>query len=390
MKKITADYIFDGFRMLPEAVLILNDVGEVQELVEQPEESLRESAQYFKGIVSPGFINVHCHLELSHLYKKVPEKTGLPKFIRQIPEIREIDVEQKAEAIKNADKDMYENGIVACGDISNTADSFETKIHSNIQYHTFLEVFGSLPDIADKVMENAQKLKNEYISLFQKNGKTPKISITPHAPYSISEPLLKYLTNVCDTEEGIMSVHNQETESENEMFKAGSGELLDVLKSFGLSYDWWKPTGFNSLPSFMSRFGKCQKNILVHNTFTTQQDIEWMYKYSPENYWCFCPNANLYIEDKLPDFSVFKPYADKCVLGTDSLASNWQLNIMDEINTILKNSTVFTLPELLQMATSNGAKALNFYNLGSFEKGKKPGVVNISEKGNKYVNKRIL
>ena len=74
MKKITADYIFDGFRMLPEAVLILNDVGEVQELVEQPEESLRESAQYFKGIVSPGFINVHCHLELSHLYKKSARK----------------------------------------------------------------------------------------------------------------------------------------------------------------------------------------------------------------------------------------------------------------------------------------------------------------------------
>jgi cytosine/adenosine deaminase-related metal-dependent hydrolase len=390
MKKLTADYIFDGFRMHTEAVLILNENGEVQDLIEHAEKSIRETAQNFEGILSPGFINAHCHLELSHLYKKVPEKTGLPKFIRQIPEVRETNAEQKAEALKKADEEMYKNGIVGCGDISNTSDSFQIKVQSPIQYHTFLEVFGSLPDIADKVLENAQNLKKEYIYLFNKHNKTPKISITPHAPYSISEPLLKHLTNVCDAEEGIMSVHNQETKSENDMFKTGEGELMDVLKSFGLTYDWWKPTGFNSLPSFMSRFGKCQKNILVHNTYTTKQDIEWLYKYSPENYWCFCPNANLYIENNLPDFTIFKPYADKCVLGTDSLASNWQLNIMEEINTILANSEVFTLTELLQMATANGAKALNFYSLGSFEKGKQPSVVNIVKQAGKYVSKRII
>ena len=390
MIKLTADYILDGFRMHPKAVLILNENNEVLLLETSPDASLLEEAKPYKGILSPGFINAHCHLELSHLHKKVPEKTGLPKFIRQIPEVREgYSKEEKQAAMQQADREMWQSGIVACGDISNTSDSFDIKTSSKIQYHTFIEVFGSHPDVADKAIENARRLQKEYIKHFEGNGKTPKVSITPHAPYSVSEPLLKHLTAVCDAGEGIMSVHNQETASENEMFTSGQGELLETLKSFGLSFDWWKPTGFNSLPSFMNRFGKCQKNILVHNTYTSAQDVEWMYKYSPENYWCFCPNANLYIENQLPDFGIFEKYFDKCILGTDSLASNWQLSVMAEINTLLKHTSL-PLELLLRFATSNAARALNFHSLGSFVQGKRPGVVQIIETSNGYTSRLVV
>jgi aminodeoxyfutalosine deaminase len=68
------------------------------------------------------------------------------------------------------------------------------------------------------------------------------------------------------------------------------------------------------------------------------------------------------------------------VLGTDSLASNWSLSIMDEIKTLRKSFPTIPLEEMLTWATSNGAEALGFDSeLGSFEKGKTPGIVLINE-----------
>ena len=64
------------------------------------------------------------------------------------------------------------------------------------------------------------------------------------------------------------------------------------------------------------------------------------------------------------------------VLGTDSLASNWNLNLLDEMKSIQKHFPDISMQQLLQCATVNGAQALQMENvLGSFEKGKQPGVV---------------
>jgi len=111
-----------------------------------------------------------------------------------------------------------------------------------------------------------------------------------------------------------------------------------------------------------------KKILLVHNTFSRKEDIT-------DNYYCTCPKANLYIENSLPDYSIFN--AEKLCVGTDSLASNNSLSILDEIQIIKENSD-FDLHTLLKIASKNGADALGFTTLGTFEKGKSPGVNLIS------------
>ena len=93
------------------------------------------------------------------------------------------------------------------------------------------------------------------------------------------------------------------------------------------------------------------------------------------NYYCTCPKANLYIEDTLPNYNIFNP--EKLCVGTDSLASNNSLSILEELQ-IIKNNSNFDLNTLLKIASKNGAEALGFSNLGTFEKGKTPGVNLIS------------
>ena len=89
-----------------------------------------------------------------------------------------------------------------------------------------------------------------------------------------------------------------------------------------------------------------------------------------------CPNANQYIEQTMPPIELLRSQHANSIIGTDSYASNWSLNIVDELKTIQQHHPSIPLAEMLQWATINGANALQMSDtLGSFEKGKKPGVV---------------
>ena len=122
-----------------------------------------------------------------------------------------------------------------------------------------------------------------------------------------------------------------------------------------------------------------QKTILVHNTTCIPEDISTAHKWSDNIYWATCPNANLFIENKLPNYQFFLDANARMTIGTDSLTSNWQLSILEEMKTIQRFQSYIPLESLLQWATANGAEALGFDDtLGSFEPGKQPGILNIN------------
>ena len=93
-------------------------------------------------------------------------------------------------------------------------------------------------------------------------------------------------------------------------------------------------------------------------------------------YWCLCPNSNLYIEDKLPPLNLLIEKDCRIVIGTDSLASNKSISILEEIKTLQFSFPGLSLEELIKWATLNGAKALGEESsYGTIEKGKKPGLL---------------
>lgn len=120
--------------------------------------------------------------------------------------------------------------------------------------------------------------------------------------------------------------------------------------------------------------------ILVHNTFTAEEDIVFALDHAKEHlsgiHFCICANANLYIENRMPPIDRLIKNKAEIVLGTDSYSSNWQLSIASEIRTIRKELPEIPLQLMLQWATINGARALERDDvLGSFEPEKKPGIV---------------
>ncbi len=366
MKKLSADFIFPGNSSpIKNGILVLNHDNSVVEVLNPKIDNVSwKGVEIHKGIICPGFINTHCHLELSYLKNHIQEKTQLHGFIKEIITKRIICTDkERTQAIIDAEEEMKNNGIVAIGDISNGNSTFDIKEKSDLNYHTFIEVFGSDPKIANEAFNNAESLYSEY---FDKK----RVSITPHATYSVSDPLTTLINNHCIENKSLVSIHNQETESENEFHRNGKGHLFDFLEISKKTN--FIPTGENALSSFLKKYDKLNNTLLVHNTFTDNLDVEWAKQYNSTIYWAFCPNANLYIENNLPNFNHFKN--EKCTIGTDSYASNWSLSILDELITISEHNPIIDLQTLIKWATYNGAEFLNFKNLGSFDKGKIPGV----------------
>jgi len=122
-----------------------------------------------------------------------------------------------------------------------------------------------------------------------------------------------------------------------------------------------------------------KKIILVHNTFSREDDIKFAtsnQSWSEKIFFCFCVNANQYIENTMPPVELFRKHNCKIVLGTDSLASNHSLSILDEMKTISEHFPDIPFEELLQWSTINGAKALEIDKVaGSFTQGNIPGVI---------------
>ncbi|MBS1933980.1 MAG: amidohydrolase family protein, partial [Bacteroidetes bacterium] len=216
-RKFNAGKLFTGSEMLDENfVLITEEDGTVQNIVPKPEAG--DDIERFEGIISPGFVNCHCHLELSHMKGVIPEKTGIVDFLLRVMKERNFNAEGVQQAIEDAEEEMLHSGIVAVGDICNTTDTIFQKRKRNIYYHNFIEAIGFVEATAEKRFENSKEIFKQFASVYPLPLESN--SIAPHAPYSVSEKLFQLIANFPGNQ--LLTVHNQESEEENEFLYAGT------------------------------------------------------------------------------------------------------------------------------------------------------------------------
>lgn len=383
-RKFKAHKIFTGHQFLDHThVLITNHQGEVADIV--PIADAGGEVETYPGILVPGFINCHCHLELSHMKGIIATQTGMTNFILNVVQQRHFSEEIVLEAMARAESEMLANGIVAVGDICNNALSFSQKQKAQLYYHNFIEASGFAPAIAEQRLNNARGIWQQFKSL------DAGLSIVPHAPYSVSPGLFKAIID--SQPNALLSMHNQECIAEENLFYNKSGDFLRMYESMNIDAGYFHPTGLNSLQSVFNYFLPDQSILLVHNVTTSAGDVEFLRSTGKESQkinFCICLNANKYIGNGLPDISLLMESGYPLVLGTDSLASNHALNIIDEIVAILEHFPFVTLEETLRWATINGARALQIESrMGSFEKGKKPGIINLPAAAEHHPGKEI-
>ena len=356
----------------PDSVLITTDEGIVQAVVAGREAG--DDVEVYSGVLSPGFVNCHCHLELSHMKGVIPEGTGLVDFLSTVIRQRAeaAPPEGVAEAIAAGEQEMLDNGIMAVGDICNTADTVAQKALGRLYYHNFIETMGFVEEGAAARFAHSLAVFNAFAEAYQLPIESN--SIVPHAPYSVSGALFRLIAGFPGNH--LLTIHNQESETENEWLLSGKGDFLRLYAALGLDVSFYQGTGKRSLESFLPYFYRNQSLILVHNVATGAEDVRAARAGGPDLYFCLCPNANLYISGQLPDVELLQRQGCRIVIGTDSLASNHQLSILEELKTLQRAFPGLPTPTLLQWATAGGAEALQAEGvLGTFAAGKQPGVV---------------
>jgi aminodeoxyfutalosine deaminase len=369
MKRLAAQYIITNTGpALKRAILNIEDDGTVIS-IEDTGGELREghSTEYYNGIIIPGFINCHSHLELSHLKNTTSRGMGLGGFIEQVRSTRDHSKDNIIASAVSADDLMFREGIVLCADICNTSDSFGIKKDSRISYINLLEVFGLDPEKALKRMDEillvgktAQKLGLRY-------------SFTPHSAYSISSSLFKLLREE-SLKNKVTSIHFMESEEEGDFLKSRSGSLMSSYQHSGLIPAKLE-TVSNHTEAILNEITPSGNLVLVHNTFADRDTIRSVKK-REHLFWCLCPNSNLYIENRVPPLNIFLEENCVIVIGTDSLASNTGLSILEELKTLQFSFPDISIPDLIRWATINGAQALGEEDhFGSIETGKKPGLL---------------
>ncbi len=369
MKSFKADYIFPVCAdPIKNGVVTIDDSGKIIS-VSDPHlsDTANDHIEQLEGIICPGFVNAHCHLELSHLKDKISLGGGLINFIKEIQALRASDTAEIIAAAEKANQEMYENGIVAVGDISNNSVTAPLKAKSKIYYHTFVETFGFLPERAQEVFDKALAVLGEF--------KPQPCSITPHAAYSVSKELFKLIKKYSDTNPNLTSIHNQECDDENKFYRYRTGGFVDLYAHLGIDINYFKSQARNSLQSIVPLLTNKQDILLVHNTCTNLKDIYFIKRFDRKMHFCFCPGANMYIEKKLPKVELFVDQGFNIALGTDSLASNTKLCILNEMRILQDKFPSLSTARLVEWGTLNGAKFLGIDSeKGTIEPGKTPGL----------------
>ena len=350
MRIISANSIFNGINFLSqEMALVIDDFGLLKDIVKKTEIQSSE-IEHYDGIIAPGFVNAHCHLELSHLFSQIESKTGLIEFLKQVIAKRNnFNKKEQEDAAIEADFKMWESGIVAVGDISNIDTTFKTKANSKIYYHTFIELIGLNPLHSETIFEKGLSLLKE-LENYNLIG-----SLAAHAPFSSSKLLINKIANYNSLNNLAFSIHNQESEEETKFFAGRPSGINDLFDYLNIDINWFIPPKTSSLLSYLDEIPN-KKSLLVHNTFCKEEDIIAS-KYKFIN-WCFCPGANLFIENTLPNCDLFLNHNQNWCIGTDSLASNQKLDMCFEASILLSKLPSISIESILKALTYNGAKAL--------------------------------
>lgn len=375
MRRFTARYLYTltSRGPIPNGYVEVADDGTILATgVCDPGESVAE------GAIVPGFVNAHCHVELSYMKGMFRKGTGMAGFIDQINALRDTSsLEDKVAALKEAMDALWAQGVSAMADISNCDDSFAVKASHPLYTRTFLEVFGAQPSECAAVMEGVLALQAKARAMGL------DAAPTPHSCYTMSPELLT-ASSAAGLQSGFLSFHSEESDEEEQMMKSGSGPMWDNRVQNGIPTP--PVTGGTSLEYFLGRVQAAVPApvkghvLLVHECCLTAEGAAAAKAVLEEPFLAVCPLSNLFIHNTLPPIPVMRESGIPICVGTDSLSSNDQLDMVAELFCLQQAFPEVSLAELLEWACLNGARFLGLQDrLGSIEPGKRPGLVRITE-----------
>ena len=228
----------------------------------------------------------------------------------------------------------------------------------------FQEVLGADQNDYD---QKATELANNKQSL---NSNRIADAISPHAPYSVPPALLDRLINISQESDTAVAMHLAETIAERTFVEDRSGPFLEMLEQFGV----WKPEMYAAEDSFLKilrTLSRAKRSLIVHGNYLNAQELDFISSVKQKMSIVFCPRTHLYFRHSDYPMEGILERGINLAVGTDSRASNPDLNLLEELREIRQRFPDLSPETILRMGTSNGATALGIADrLGILEQGR--------------------
>ncbi len=360
----------DGAPLRDGAVVVeasgsIVDVGPATSLVPLGLEVVR-----IRGVVFPGLVNAHTHVELSALRGHVPGGAGFVPWVERLVGARsDVDPEHDEGALARAADELDAAGTAAVGEVTNTLAAVGWLGRRGLAGAVFHEVFGVDRAFAERRIRALAREREAVGSWPEAFSYAP----APHTLYTTHVEAV--LWTLAETRKlgTRTSLHLAEHSAERRALEVGDGPVADWYGRLGLPFDG-VPWPHLSPVAFAEKLGALAPDVvLVHLADARPAELDKVAESQAPV--VICPRSNLHIELRLPPFLAMRAAGIEAALGTDSLASNSSLDVLDEARALAVRFPMVPARELLQMATWNGARALGRPDLGRIVKGGRPGLV---------------
>ena len=326
--------------------------------------------------ILPGLINAHTHLEFSDISQPLQPRAPFTDWIRSVVSHRRNRISPAEAIIKQGVMESLQSGTRGLGEIATDDDTpnailrnstgTDRGIGQEVRAVVFRELIGMQPErIPEKISIATEFLKSA--------GHEEETNITrglsPHAPYSVHPELFRELVGLCQAEKAPLAMHLAETEAELEFLAKGQGEFVEMLKGFGIWREGFLPNGLRIL-DYLESLADVERAMVIHGNYLDEDEITFLSK-NPQLTVVYCPRTHAYFGHKNHPWPRLLEAGVRVALGTDSRASNPDLNLWEEIKFLRARHPEIPPIEWIQWATQNGAAALfgPETNLGTLEIG---------------------
>jgi cytosine/adenosine deaminase-related metal-dependent hydrolase len=301
--------------------------------------------------IVPGFVNTHTHLELTHLHKSLNSNGNFTDWIRQLVDKKNDWAESEyALSVRDGIKSSLKSGTTTVVDITRNGIALTELLTSRIRKLLFFEIINFNPDTAESTINDFKELIADI-----NHDDLLSIGIFPHAPYTVSDRLYRDCKQISEEFDIQIATHIAETKDEVEFLTRGTGHFVSLLNDFNMLKSWKYP-GLSPI-NYLKNIGFLENGcILIHCNYMTEDEIDFIEK--TKSNIVFCPRSHEYFRHDDHPFSSLKDRNINIALGTDSLASNDTLSILDEMKFIRKHYRDLKPQEIFYMGTIAGAVAL--------------------------------
>jgi len=352
-----AKYVLaDSGAIIQNGVVSVSDTGHISSVEPWKRSQIPvqvEVTDWGSAVIMPGLINCHTHFELTHLHHRIVKFSSFTDWLSQVVAVsREWSQQQYWDSTLAGAAMALSSGTVLAGDISASGVSWRALKATKLRKIVFEEIIALS---AQKAPEAAMSLKRRLDEA--EADEMLATGVSPHSPYSVSPGLYKAAAQIAGERNVPLATHVAETREELEFLRHGTGSFKEFLTRIGSLPPEWVPPNLSPIAYLGSLGILVRPVLLIHCNYLDSEAMSDIL--ASRSSVLYCPRSHAFFGHERHPVRQLLDLGVNVALGTDSLASNNTLSLLDEMRFLFSNRNDLKCSEIFRMATQNGAAALN-------------------------------